>query len=43
VGKPVQKRPLEKPKHRWEDNIETDLSEVVWGDMDWVNLAQELL
>jgi hypothetical protein len=39
VGKPEGRRPLERPRHRWEDNIKMDLQEVGWGDMDWINLA----
>jgi hypothetical protein len=31
VGKPEGRRPLEKPKRRWEDNIKMDLREVGWG------------
>jgi hypothetical protein len=31
VGKPEGRRPLEIPRHRWEDNIKMDLREVVWG------------
>jgi hypothetical protein len=40
VGKPEGRRPLERPRHRWEDNIEMDLREVGWG-MIWINLAQD--
>ena len=40
VGKPEGKRPLGKPRRRWEDNIKMDLHEVgCWG-MDWIELAQ---
>ena len=39
VGKPEGKRPLGKLRCRWEDNIEMDLQEVRWGDMDWIDLA----
>jgi hypothetical protein len=39
VGKPKIKRPLERPKHRWEDNIKMDFQEVGWG-MVWIDLAQ---
>jgi hypothetical protein len=35
VGKPEVKRPLLKPRHRWENNIEMDIQEVGWG-MDWL-------
>jgi hypothetical protein len=34
VGKPEEKRPLGRPRHRWEDNIKMDLEEVVCGGMD---------
>jgi len=35
VGKPEGRRPLGRPKHRWEDDIKMDLQEVGWG-MDWM-------
>ena len=41
VGKPEGKRPLERPRRRWEDNIKMDLQEVGCGDMDWIELAQD--
>jgi len=41
VGKPVGKRPLGRPRRRWEDNNEMDLQEVEWGGMDWIELAQD--
>jgi hypothetical protein len=31
VWKPRVKRPLGRPRHRWEDNIKTDLQELEWG------------
>ena len=40
VGKPEGKRPLGRPRHRWEDNITMDLQEVGCGGMDWIKLAQ---
>ena len=40
-GKPEGKRPLERPRHRWEDNIMMDLQEVGCGGMDWIELAQD--
>ena len=40
VGKPEGKRPLERPRGRWVDNIRTDLQEVGCGYMDWIGLAQ---
>jgi len=39
VGKPEVKRPLGRPRHRWEDNITMDLREVGGGG-DWMALAQ---
>ena len=41
VGKHEGKRPLGRPSHRWEGNFKVDLKEVGWGDMDWINLAQD--
>jgi hypothetical protein len=41
VGKPVGKRPLERPRRRWVNNIKMDLREVCWGDVDWVGLDQD--
>jgi hypothetical protein len=35
VGKPEGKRPLGRPRHRWEDNIKMDLREVGRGVVDW--------
>jgi hypothetical protein len=40
VGKPEGRRPLGRPRRRWENNIKMDLREVEWGGMDWINLAQ---
>jgi len=40
VGKPEGKRPLVRPRGRWEDNIKMDLQEVQCGGMDWIKLAQ---
>jgi hypothetical protein len=40
VGKPEEKRPLGRPRRRWEDNIKMDLHEVGCGGMDWIELAQ---
>jgi hypothetical protein len=39
VGKPEGKRPLEKPRGKWEDNIKMDLQEVGGGREDWMELA----
>jgi hypothetical protein len=41
VGKPEGKRPLERPRHRWEDGISMDLREADWGNMDWILLVQD--
>ena len=41
VRKSEGKRPLGRPKHRWEDNIKMDLQEVGCGGMDWIELAQD--
>jgi hypothetical protein len=34
VGKPEGKRPLRRPRRRWEDNIRSDYREIEWGGMD---------
>jgi hypothetical protein len=39
VGKPEGRRPLERPRRRWEDNIKMDLGEIGFGDVDWIHLA----
>jgi hypothetical protein len=41
VGKPEGKRPLGRPRRRWEDNIKLDLTEIGWDGMDWLHLAQD--
>jgi len=41
VGNPEGKRPLGRPRHRWEDNIKMDLPEVGCGGMDWIELSQD--
>jgi hypothetical protein len=43
VGKPEGKRPLGRPRHRWEDNIKMGLQVVGCGVMDWIDLAQDRL
>jgi hypothetical protein len=40
VGRPEGRRPLVRPRHRWEDNIEMDLREIGFGDVDWIHLVQ---
>jgi hypothetical protein len=34
---PERKRSLGRPRHRWEDNIRIDLSEMGWGNMEWID------
>jgi hypothetical protein len=41
VGKPDGRRPLGRPRRRWDDNIKMDLQEVGCGDMDWIELARD--
>ena len=41
VGKPEEKRPLGRPRCRWEDNIKMDLQEAGGGCGDWMELAQD--
>jgi len=41
VGKPEGKRPLGRPRRRWEDNIKMDLQEMGGGCGDWMELAQD--
>jgi hypothetical protein len=40
VGKLEGKRPLGRPRCRWEDNIRMELREMGWGVMDWIDLAR---
>ena len=40
VGKPEGKRPLGRPRHRWED-IKLNLQKVGCGSLDWIKLAQD--
>jgi hypothetical protein len=41
VGKPEGKKPPGRPRCRWEDNIKTDLREIVWYDMSWIDLVRD--
>jgi len=41
VGIPEGKRPLGRPRAKWEDNIKMDFREMGCGDMDWIELAKE--
>jgi hypothetical protein len=40
VGRPEGRRPLVRPRRRWEDNIKMDIQEVGWGGIDWIDMAQ---
>ena len=40
MGRPEEKRPLGRPRHRWDD-IKMDLQEVEWGGMDWIAVAED--
>jgi len=42
VGKPEGKRPLGRPRRRWEDNIKMDLQEVGGRCEDWMELAEDM-
>jgi hypothetical protein len=41
VGRSEGRRPLGRPRRRWEDNIKMDLREIGFGDVDWVHLDQD--
>jgi hypothetical protein len=41
VEKLQGKRPLGRPRSRWEDNIDMDLREIGWSGMEWIDLAQD--
>jgi hypothetical protein len=41
VGKPARKTPIGRSRRRCKDNIKMDLTEIVWGGMGWINLAQD--
>jgi hypothetical protein len=41
VGKPEGKRPVERRRRRWVDNIKMDREEIGWDGMDWVDLAED--
>jgi hypothetical protein len=40
MGKPEGKRQLERRRRRWADGIEMDLSDIGWGGVEWIHLAQ---
>jgi hypothetical protein len=41
VGKPEEKRPLGRPRRRWEGGIRMDLREMGLGGVDWIRLSQD--
>jgi hypothetical protein len=41
VGTSERKRPLGRPRLRWEDDIKTDLQEVEWEGVNWIDLVQD--
>jgi hypothetical protein len=41
LGKPEGRRPFERPRCRWDNNIKMDLREVGWGCIDWINLPED--
>jgi hypothetical protein len=41
VERPEGRRPLGRPRRRWEDNIKMDLREIGFGDVDWIHWAQD--
>jgi hypothetical protein len=42
VEKLEGKRPLGRPRCRWEDNIKMVIREIGWAGMDWIDLAQDM-
>jgi hypothetical protein len=41
VGTPERKRPLGRPRHRWEDGIKMDRKEVGWDVVEWIHLVED--
>jgi hypothetical protein len=41
VGRPEERRPLGRPRRRWEDNIKMIRMEIGFGDVDWIHWAQD--
>jgi hypothetical protein len=41
MGKPEGKRPLRRPRRRWMNNINMDLTDIGWDGIDWIDLAQD--
>lgn len=42
VGKPEGKKPIGRPRYRWQDNIKVNLEEIGWVGMDWVDVAEDI-
>jgi hypothetical protein len=40
--KPERKRPLRRPRHRWEDNTIMDFRVIRWKDVNWMHLTQDM-
>jgi hypothetical protein len=36
-----RKRPLGRPRRKWEDNMKTDLTKIGWEVVDWIHVAQD--
>jgi hypothetical protein len=41
VGKPEEKKPLGRPRHRWVESVKIDLRVTGWDGRDWIDLAQD--
>jgi hypothetical protein len=41
VGRPEEKIPLGRPRHKWMENIKMDLTEIGWCGMDWIDLIKD--
>jgi hypothetical protein len=41
IGKPERRKPLGRPRRRWEDNIKMDVREAGCGGINWIDLAQD--
>jgi hypothetical protein len=41
AGKPKRKRPLGRPRYKWDDNIKMDLQEIGCGVMEWIEMVQD--
>jgi hypothetical protein len=41
VGRPEERRPLGRPRRRWEGNFKMDLREIGFGNVDWIHWAQD--